>query len=623
MRTSSRSIDALSLVFVCTALFLALPLNAADQPKPVDNAAILMMLGYHVNPLEIVNTIGRNGSNTNFSLTSENYKALSDAGATDEIFNAMMKAMKLEAKSPKLIPIGVHAQAPAAPAAPADPHAGSAEVNPQSAPAGSQNTLNGTPLPPPQPPPLGTNTGTVPVGNAPSAGGPVPAPPNSAVTSNPRIEAAKNRFRPAVRPLAKQSQGEPGAIYLDWDKGSVTPDTVYESGNHVLRLVGANTILYTYQFDVKEIRGGGDDLSLWSGLIASTIKILPDPSKAIDASNACTLAVTLPSAKKLLADINSKIQAMLPSQPAGGDFKSISLSDSEKGWREIRTFYDTLEADKIPAVQESLKNNTCLGDSELDHALQLILNDFPLMRDYVEEIQKRADSPWVDLPLFLNRTSEYDITATEFFQHTGTQAKPQKFHLNRGFDVLTLSGGFLFTKLQARTYTTSAQPVPPPAGSPPNTLPTSQNVLSVSGLGRGMRPALVALFNYHVPWSMGKFNTRDFGFAFSAGPVIDFSNGKADTSKFGAYVGGSYHFWQRLFVSAGVHFGEFADFPQGFHVSGDVVPPNFGSPIPVKRWTGRFAFAVTFKGKDLSGLTPQGNDKTGAAASSPSAPAKP
>jgi hypothetical protein len=623
MRTSTSSGILLCLVFVFTILIPAVPLNA-DQLRPLDNAAILMMLGYHVSPAEIVNTIGRNGSNTSFSLTPETYKDLSDAGATDEIFNAMIKAMKLAAKSSKVTPVALRAPSPSASD---DPPAGSGGATHQPAPAATpppQNPLNGPPLPPPQPAPTGLNTGAVPPANPPSVTGALTAPSNSIAASDPRILAAKIPIHRAARPLAKQSQGERGAIYLDWDKGSASPDTVYESGNHILRLVGANTILYTYQFDVKEIVGGGDDLSLWSGLITSTTKILPDASRASAPSDACTLSVSLPPAKNVLSDINSKILAMLPSRPAGGDFKSISLSDSESAWTEIRRLYDVLETEKIPPVQESLKNDNCLGDSELLHALQLILDDFPAMRGYVEEIQKRADSPWVDFPVHLNRTSDYDITVTEFFQHAGTQAKPQKFHLNRGFDVLTLSGGFLFTKLQARTYTTSAQPVPPPAGSPPNTLPTSQNVLSVSGLGSGMRPALVALFNYHVPWSLGKFNnSRDFGFAFSAGPVIDVANGKADTSKFGVLVGGSYHFWQRLFVTAGVHFGEFADFPQGFHAPGDVLPANFGTPVPVKRWTGRFAFAVTFKGKDLSGLTPQGNDKTGAAANPPSTPAKP
>jgi hypothetical protein len=44
---------------------------------------------------------------------------------------------------------------------------------------------------------------------------------------------------------------------------------------------------------------------------------------------------------------------------------------------------------------------------------------------------------------------------------------------------------------------------------------------------------------------------------------------------------------------------EFADFPQGFTQAGQVIPPNTGTPTATKRYTARFAFAITFKVKDL------------------------
>jgi hypothetical protein len=116
-----------------------------------------------------------------------------------------------------------------------------------------------------------------------------------------------------------------------------------------------------------------------------------------------------------------------------------------------------------------------------------------------------------------------------------------------------------------------------------------------------MRAALVVLFNYHDPFAW-PLNRRNFGLTLSAGPVYDISQGKADTSRLGVFTGLSVHLWNRLFVTPGVHFGEFADFPQGFHAAGEPVPANFGTPTPVTRWTGHFAIAITFKGKDLSGL---------------------
>jgi len=93
------------------------------------------------------------------------------------------------------------------------------------------------------------------------------------------------------------------------------------------------------------------------------------------------------------------------------------------------------------------------------------------------------------------------------------------------------------------------------------------------------------------------------------------ANGKADTSKFGVFLGGSMHLWQRLFVTTGVHFGEFADFPQGFNRAGDPIPTNAGTPTGVKRWTGRFALSITFKGKDLSGLVQKGSESSSSTSS--------
>ena len=635
MPTRRRYRNALVPVVISIVLLLASPLFAAQAgpPKPLDNDAILNMLSYKVSPAAIVAAINANAANTHFSLTPESLKTLADAGATDAILDAMFKATRQAAKTAKRAGAEVNAQAPAKPSAPQQTTVTPAETDTRK----PQEPLNGPPLPPPAPPPPGppasmpTSSGATANpqtgnGNAARGDGEGQSSANPAPALDLRIEAAKVPVQHAVRRVERQPQGEAGVFFLDWDNGSATPDTVYESGNHVLRLVGANTILYTYQFEVKEIKGGGNDLSLWADLIANTTKALQPTRAQAPLEDTCDLANTLPPAKNALTSINTKIQQMLPGKPPGGDYKSIPFKDSQSAWEDIRKDYDRFEDGTIEAVQKSLQNSACRGTAEksnLDAALRLILEDFPAMRAYVEEIQKRADSPWVDFPVSLNRTSEYDITATEYFQHAATQAKPQKFHLNRGFDVLTLSGGFLFTELQARSYAAVTQPVPPPAGSPPSTPPSSQTVLGVSGQGRGMRPALVALFNYHAPWRMGKLNTRDFGFAFSVGPVIEVANGKADTSKFGAFVGGSYHFWQRLFVTAGVHFGEFADFPQGFNAPGNVLPANFGTLSPVKRWTGRFALAVTFQGKDLSGLTPQGSGKVGAAANPPPATTSP
>jgi hypothetical protein len=81
------------------------------------------------------------------------------------------------------------------------------------------------------------------------------------------------------------------------------------------------------------------------------------------------------------------------------------------------------------------------------------------------------------------------------------------------------------------------------------------------------------------------------------------SSGKADTSRFGFFGGPSLRVTPWIFLTPGVHLGEFAGFPQGFNRPGQVIPANTGTPIPTKRFTGKFAFSITFKIRDLGAST--------------------
>ena len=84
--------------------------------------------------------------------------------------------------------------------------------------------------------------------------------------------------------------------------------------------------------------------------------------------------------------------------------------------------------------------------------------------------------------------------------------------------------------------------------------------------------------------------------------------GGGDESPFGFFTGISGHLYHRFYVTPGIHFGQFADFPVGFG-NGSTVPENFGELNPVKRWTARFGLAITFKAKDFSSLGSSGKPK--------------
>jgi hypothetical protein len=121
----------------------------------------------------------------------------------------------------------------------------------------------------------------------------------------------------------------------------------------------------------------------------------------------------------------------------------------------------------------------------------------------------------------------------------------------------------------------------------------------------GPQIQLAALLNYRIPlpsswqWTKGWNTTDTAGISISTGPVFRLAGSNSGTSSFGYFGGVSLHLWQRFFITPGVHLGEFADFPAGFG-PGSVIPPNFGTLTPVKRWTARFAIGLTFKAADLS-----------------------
>ena len=556
------------------------PLSAvAQEPDRLDNDSIMRMLAWRVPAPELIRVISTSATAPNFQLTAKSIGQLKQQGATDDVIKAMLEIMSKP--TAETVPPQRAGSTPANGSMSDALRAGDPQ-NPPSAP------------PPPQVPPIPAAAADV------SSG-----PRNSAATpsDDERRRQAQVPIIRARRPAPQQPLSSPMVYQLNFADGTASPDTIFLSGSSILRIVGVNTILYTYRVEVKEIKGTGDDLSQWGALIKSVTDNLIPKTAAATAVGACQLPSLANDANDDLTSLQTQIQKMLPDAPSGGSYKSISFTTSKAAWDQLRTAYDKFE-NKIVETQTELASTNCDKSPDArDKAEQLILDEFPKMRIYVDQIQKKADAPWQDVPHSLARTSDFTITVTEQFQNASTDAKPVVFSLNHGYSTLTVSGGFLLTKLQARNYTSVAEPFTPPNSSTPST----QNVLGVSGLGSGLRPALVALFNYHDPfdWFLNKPN---FGLALSAGPVIEVANGKADTSKFGIFVGGSVHAWARLFITTGVHFGEFSDFPAGYHAPGDVIPANSGTPLGVSRWTGRLAIAITFRGKDLSGLAPNSNN---------------
>lgn len=150
-------------------------------------------------------------------------------------------------------------------------------------------------------------------------------------------------------------------------------------------------------------------------------------------------------------------------------------------------------------------------------------------------------------------------------------------------DLISISGGFLFSELPSRAYTRGVVP-----SSPDATLVVN---------GNSMSSQLAALVNVKLPcvWKTCSAKDNGYGLALSVGPAYSLNG--TDVSKVGLFGGVSLSLWKYLYLTAGMHVGQFADFPPGFTHAGQDIPPSFtGTLTPVSRTSARFAFGVTFKG---------------------------
>jgi hypothetical protein len=170
-------------------------------------------------------------------------------------------------------------------------------------------------------------------------------------------------------------------------------------------------------------------------------------------------------------------------------------------------------------------------------------------------------------------------------------------------NLITASGGFLLTQLTSPTYDRS-------------NVPNGTTVLTVSNNGP-LRSAFTGLVNVSVPHCEN--SDASFGCAISVGPAFALA-GNSNTSNIGLFTGISLHLWHYLYLTPGVHVGQYPGFPAGFTQAGQVIPPSYtGKLDPINRTSVRFAFAITFKGWNVVKLnaTSQGTVKPGKATTNP------
>jgi hypothetical protein len=372
--------------------------------------------------------------------------------------------------------------------------------------------------------------------------------------------------------LAGTEAGRAQEITIDWATKKVIsePTEIHKGETLKVSVNNVNNILYDYTVDIQlQITSNSDDLAA----LLSLLKNLPAVQFTKPGATACETKVA--DARKMLDEIADLMKKNNLSAEARKG-KSITLQESLNGWE------DAIKP-RLPALQNAINDltGTCGTDSQVTTFLSGPYRQF-------DNFRKKVEGPHVAEGQAQASTGDVaSVTVTVTEKSQGTTLDSRKWTL-RFSSVLTLSGGVLFSTLPDVSYVRRSVP----------TTDGSADVLGVDGGSRPV-PMLLGLLNYRIPW----LNSDKWGLDISSGPAIRLG-GKSDTTSFGYFVGVSFNLWHRLYITPGVHVGQYADFPAGFTLN-QPIPASFGELTPVKRWTARFAIGITYKTLDLGALKGQ------------------
>lgn len=364
---------------------------------------------------------------------------------------------------------------------------------------------------------------------------------------------------------------------IDWStkKFSSCPSSIAPgNGKLDIEVTNLNTILYRYDISVSDATTplDVDNFSNISGFFKGTGEAAPvtnDPCPG--------LVQTL---KDAASQARSEFTKLSP-RDASGSLKSIPLDQTLKDWN---AFIGSDSYKKfVNALQSLQANKDCAAKNQTDVDQAITLQrDIDNFRDAV-----RTSTPNRKTSAHLTPNAKNSITAhiTEYVYDGGDRSTVSTQDIGPcdvSVNVLTLSAGVLVSTIAGQDYVSVKS----------STVP-STNILVVQD-ARNIQPNGLFLLNYDVP----KLSGQSVGATISAGPTYRLA-GPSNTSNFGFFAGGGGHLWRYFFVTIGVHLGEFADFPAGFG-SGSIIPADYGALTPLKRWTIKPGFAITFQTKSFN-----------------------
>jgi hypothetical protein len=351
--------------------------------------------------------------------------------------------------------------------------------------------------------------------------------------------------------------------------------TEVQPGKQTLRVSGVNDFLYSYDINVVEITTPTP-----ANLPSGGVGACPD---------------TYTQVKTLSLDATTASAAYLKLFPDTAT-NPKSLLQTQNDWKtNVKPAYDKLEGEMTAAETEVSGITDAMTKRFCEGAVKTA-------EDTYNKVLKPADAKLnqgnhtTEATFQVKNCKSEILTVVEKYKGTPT-GQSITVRLDAECDQFTVGGGVLLSEIQARAYTSVALPN------------QTGQFLSVSGTGK-FHPTLVGLTSFNFPFEpLGhKWSSRlgDARLGISVGPVVQGT--KSDVSSFGWFAGPTVSFLRRLYISPGVHIGEFADYPAGF-TKGQQIPANFGTITPVKRWTTRFGIAITIKGWDVSKLISGGQDQ--------------
>jgi hypothetical protein len=386
--------------------------------------------------------------------------------------------------------------------------------------------------------------------------------------------------------LAAISTASGQEVVVDWATKKITsqPSTVEKATRATVRIDNVNDLMFTYSISYQ---------------------VKPAAISDFDAiAKAFSIAGKAAAGEAVACDFSGVLAAMKALSDAQTTF--LNLPATNKGCSETKPCNVPLQQ-ALDAWQQSVQPKVAAAQSALADFIKACPSE-----SYGQAIQAAKDSidratAAVNGPHSLQKANAIELSPDsvtslaidQLWKDIPTTDGSYSVDLQPSNNRLNLSAGVLFSQVQNRSYSVRTAA---------NGTGTS-NVLSVDGLST-FSPTAVALLNYQIP----RLDWERIGLAVSTGPVFRLGS-KSDTSSFGYFAGISVHLFHRFYISPGYHLGEFADFPPGFSQANQVVPAGVGTPIPVKRWTWRFGFALSYKAKDfgqfgLSGTVNKSTDNS-------------